>query len=161
MENCKTGKKELIPAIIWLAFGILIAIESYDLELGTFRNPGPGMMPFSLGIALILLSIPLLAHSVRGFSERLESGEGSIWAEVNFWMVGLIIAALLAYGLTLEKVGFVVTAFYCLALMFKVISMEKLSKVLLLTSVVVTSAYLLFVIVLKVEMPSFPWDIFF
>jgi Kef-type K+ transport system membrane component KefB len=159
MKSSNLGTKDLIPAIIWVIIGVLLAIESYNLDIGYLRNPGPGFMPFLLGIILILLSFPILVQSLKDI-KREKKREASIWVGIDFWKISLAVVIQLIYCFMLEKVGFSVATFFCLFLLFKFIGSEKMVKALIVTSITVISAYILFIIVLKVQMPSFPWRIF-
>jgi len=156
MQVSNIGKKDLIPATVWIILGILMIIGSYELDLGKLQTPGPGMFPFLLGVILILVSLPILISALKDI-RRSRKKKVNIWGGVDFLKMGAIVAVLLAYGLLLERVGFSVTAFLCLFFLFKVVGSETLSKALVLSSVTVIASYLLFIIALKVYMPLFPW----
>lgn len=159
MASSALGKRALIPTIIWIIFGTLVAIESYKLNIGQFRNPGAGMMPFLLGIILIIVSLIALVQCLMNIN-RGRKKEESIWAGVNFWELGMIVLVQLAYGFMIERVGFSLTTFCCMFFLFKVAGSAKVTRALFLAIITVISAYLLFVIALKVELPSFPLKIF-
>jgi hypothetical protein len=160
MASSNLGKRDLVPAIVWIILGILLFIGSYKLHIGCLRDPGPGMIFFFLGIILILLSLPIVVRSLRNIKNEKKK-EKSIWAGVDLWKIGVTVVILFAYGFILEGIGFSVGTFCCLFFLFKIVGSEKVVKSLLLTSITVISAYLLFIIALKVQMPSFPWEIFF
>lgn len=159
MEISNFGKRDLIPVIIWIILSLLVIVGSYKLGLGTFRNPGPGMFPFLLGTALIFVSLPVLIYSLWDFKSWRKK-EVSMWEEIVLWKMGVIVLVLLAYGMILERMGFLITTFLCLFFLYKIVGSERFRKALILASLTVIFSYLLFEIALKVYMPSFPWKDF-
>jgi putative tricarboxylic transport membrane protein len=152
-------KKDLIPAFIWMGLGIAVAAISYGLQLGTLRNPGAGLMPFLLGILLSLCSVPILIGSLLTIRNKAKQGDEGIWSGVEFKRLILVIFSLICYAMILEKVGFVIATFLLLIILFKVIGSRKWLFALMTSAIVVFLSYLLFVTLLKVEMPWGIWGI--
>jgi len=148
------GKIDLIPGIIWMILGIAVAISSYRLRLGNLTNPGPGMMPFLLGIALSLCSLPVLIRSISSFVRQTRSVYEPIWSEVEFKKVLIVLGSLIGYSLALEKVGFVITTILLLLILFKAVDSQKWPSVLIASFITVIFTYFLFVVFLKLEVPS-------
>lgn len=148
---------DVIPACVWIIVSILVIIASYKLGLGKLRTPGTGMFPFLVGTILMLVSLQLLVQCLIMGSKKKKNRKINIWAEIHYKKIGMLVFVLFAYGLILEILGFIVTAFLCLFFLFKVMGSEKVIRAFLFASVTVVSAYVLFAIVLKVYMPSFPW----
>jgi len=149
--------RDVLPNTIWMIMGISITIMAYNLDIGSFQNPGPGMYPFLLGILLFSISLTVLVYNLRNMG-LFKKKEEAIWADVEFGKIAGTIAILLGYGLLLERLGFSVTTFFSLFFLFKIIGVEKLSRALVWSILIVISAYLLFIVALKVYMPSFPWE---
>lgn len=153
-------KKDLIPAFIWMGLGIAVAAISYGLQLGTLRNPGAGLMPFLLGILLSLCSVPILIGSLLTISRtKAKQGDEGIWSGVQFKRLIFVVFSLVCYAMILEKVGFVIATFLLLIILFRVIGSRKWLFALMTSAIVVFLSYLLFVTLLKVEMPSGIWGI--
>jgi len=152
-------KKDLIPAFIWMGLGIAVAVISYELQLGTLRNPGPGLMPFLLGILLSLCSVPILISCLLTIRNKAKQGDEGIWSGVEFKRLIFVVFSLVCYAMILEKVGFVIATFFLLIILFKVIGSRKWLFALMTSAIVVLLSYLLFVVFLKVEMPSGLWRI--
>jgi len=152
-------KNDLIPAMIWVALGIAVAVGSYKLQLGTLRNPGPGLMPFLLGIILLLCSLPILVRSLMVIKIKAKQGDGGIWSGVQFKRLILVLASLVGYGMIIEEVGFIVSTFFLLFVLFKIIGSRKWLFALITSVIVVLLSYLLFVVVLDIELPSGIWRI--
>ena len=156
MEDTNIKRSDLVLALTWMILGILVMLGAYKLGTGSFRSPGPGMFPFFLGGILICASLPMFIYVLKDF-RRQRKQEISIWRTVNFWKIAVIVIALLVYGIMLERLGFLLTAFLCLFFLFWIAGSKKLSRTLIFTIVTIILTYLLFVIALNVYMPSFPW----
>ena len=53
-------KFDLVASAFWLIIGFLICEESWRINLGEFRNPGPGFLPFGTGLILGGLALAVL-----------------------------------------------------------------------------------------------------
>jgi len=151
--------KEVILAIVWMGIGIIVAIESYKLNIGSALSPDAGLFPFLLGIILILLSSFSLFKNLKIKGKR--DNKENVWARINFWALGMVVFIQLLYGFMIEIVGFSLITFFCLFLLFKFAGSVEVVRALIFTFITVISSYILFVIILRIELPSFPWYIFF
>jgi len=130
-------------------------VVSYQMSLGTLHTPGPGLLPFLLGSLLIVVSLPILIGSLLLFRKTVpESRAAEIWAGVEFKNVLIIIISLVAYALLLEKLGFILTAFLFLFVLFATFDFQRWLFALGVSSVTIFITYLLFNVVLRVELPS-------
>ena len=148
-------KSDLIPATIWMVLGLSVMIVSYRMALGTLYSPGPGLMPFLLGFILILVSVPIFVQSLIRNLRRAERAvvEKGIWTGIEAKNILLILISLIAYALLLEKVGFFIIASLFLFVLFKTFDAKKWYSTLAISLVTVTLIYVLFVMVLGVELP--------
>ena len=141
--------------MIWIIIGLAVMVVSYQMSLGTLHTPGPGLLPFLLGSLLIVVSLPILIGSLRLFRKTVpESRAAEIWAGVEFKNVLIIIISLVAYALLLEKLGFILTAFLFLFVLFATFDFQRWLFALGVSSVTIFITYLLFNVVLRVELPS-------
>jgi len=76
-----------------------------------------------------------------------------MWSEVNFKKLILVLVSLIGYSLLLEKVGYLLIGFVVLLILFNMIESQKRTTVLILSFITIIATYLLFVIILKVELP--------
>jgi putative tricarboxylic transport membrane protein len=143
-------KHDLIMALIWMGLGITLAVSAYRLGLGELRSPGPGLMPFLFGISLSACSLPIFIRALRVTYEQKHE---NLWSGVAFKRLIVVVASLLSYTLILEKVGFAVSTFFLLFLLFKAIGSRKWSFSLIVSVLTVAVSYFVFVILLKVELP--------
>ena len=155
------NRGEVLLVVLFILIGLLVIMESYRLDIGRIEKPGAGMMPLLLGIIMVLISLRVLLGFVPRRGGREGVGEKTMWAGVNFWRMGLAMLTLAGYGMVLERIGFSLATALCLFVLFKFVGSEGWRRALMLTCLTVVGVYLLFVTLLRMEMPSFPWDLFF
>lgn len=111
-------KYHFIPTFFWLGLSLFVMMFSYRLGLGGFHSPGPGLTPFLLGFLLLLISLYVLIKSL------LEKGRGDETpregqSRTNYGKIGLVLVALFAYSFLLERLGFLITTWIFLFLLFR------------------------------------------
>jgi len=148
-------KRDVIPASVWIIIGLAVMMVSYQMSLGTLHMPGPGLLPFLLGSLLVIVTLPIFINSLVLF-KRTSPGtrETGIWAGIEFKNVLIIVVALVAYALLLEKLGFLITAFLFLFVLFSAFDSRRWFFALGVSLVTILISYTLFVLVLRVELPS-------
>ena len=145
-----------IGALFWLVVGIFICAESLRMNVGQFRNPGPGFLPFGTGLILALLASAVLVKAVR---EKAERGK-AFWSGPGRWLkVTLTLACIFFYGLFLESLGFLLTSFFSMGFLFRVIEPQRWRTVIAGALLSAVGAYLIFETWLKVELPRGFWGI--
>jgi hypothetical protein len=116
-------KYDILPGLFWIGLSIFAMIGSFKLQLGDFRDPGAGLMPFLIGALLFLVSIPVVLKSIFRLrnlaSERIES------SSVNLLKVVLVSGSLFAYCFLLGKLGYLITTTLLLVFLFKATSSKK------------------------------------
>lgn len=152
-------KQDIILAIVWFVLGIAVAVMSYELKLGKLESPGPGLMPFILGITLSICSLPILVHSFGVVKRKEKRGDEAIWSGVNFKRLILAQASLFGYIFILEKIGFVLATFLLLLILFKIIDSQKWLWALIASTLTVIITFFIFVVLLKVQLPPSLWRI--
>jgi len=146
-------KGELIVATVWLSLGITIGLLSYELKLGTFKSPGPGLLPLFLGLALSLLSILTILRKLFFEGRELNKNQEPK-SKIDVRKTKFILCCLLAYAILLERIGFVITTFIVLFLLFKTIGPFKFRNAFVWSLLTVAVSYVTFVIFLGVQLPS-------
>jgi putative tricarboxylic transport membrane protein len=132
---------------------------SYELKLGKPESPGPGLMPFILGITLSICSLPILVHSFRVVRRKEKRGDEAIWSGVNFKRLILVQASLFGYIFILEKIGFMLATFLLLLILFKVIDSQKWHWALIASTLTIIITFFIFVVLLKIQLPLSLWRI--
>jgi putative tricarboxylic transport membrane protein len=100
--------------LILFALGIFVSSYSYKIGIGSLSNPGPGLFPFLLGILLFLLSLYKMNKEIRNRT-GWETGHNAL----IFRKLIALISILLFYGLFLQTLGYTLTTFITLSLLFK------------------------------------------
>ena len=145
-------RRELITSGIFLALGIAIIIGAYRLVLGDFHKPGPGLYPFILGLALCGCSIPAIIHSVRMANETRQKGH-EFFKKQRLQKVVLVTIYLVAYGLLLTRMGYVLTTLIIFFLIFKTMGSIKLRTIFIILILMVGISYYVFAVLLEVPLP--------
>ncbi|BEQ16904.1 tripartite tricarboxylate transporter TctB family protein [Desulfoferula mesophila] len=146
-------RNDLIPALIIALFGAVVAVVSYILGLGSLRVPGPGMAPFLIGTLLVLSSLPVVVSAFLAAPAGSIGSGTSPWHGINLRKIGLCLLTLLGFGVILEYAGFVLSALLCLICLFRIVEKQKWKTILLASFLTVLVSYVLFVVILEVELP--------
>lgn len=145
-------RKDLISGIFWLVLGILFTFWSSSYQIGSFAEPGPGLLPLMLGILLILFSLILVARGVRAYrspqTELALSLPGS-WKRIAYTLVVLVVATV-----SFEKVGYLLTIFLFMVLLMLWTEWRNMKKVLLTAVLTTLAVYLVFILLLKQPFPA-------
>ena len=141
--------KDKKSSFFYAGLGASIAISACSFGLGTLTNPGPGFLPFTGGLLMILLSgiIYLQARSpaAEGEKELLQIGNRKIF---------LITAYLILYAVFFRKVGFLLGSFILMTLLFQLLERRSWFGSLLVSATTIFVSYMVFVVWLKVQFPK-------
>ena len=139
-------------SLFWLVVAIGIVLLSMRYGVGTLHEPGPGFITFFAGAILIVLSLALFFSNFRDRADR--SSLWSLWAGLETGKVLYVILLLVAYIFLLKPVGFLISTFLLLVLLFRVKGSYRLKTVLLMSLLVTAGSYLVFEIWLKAQLPK-------
>jgi putative tricarboxylic transport membrane protein len=115
-------KYDLTIRFFWLALGLFVVIYSYTLGLGKLIDPGPGLLPFLLGMIFLILSSVRFVTVIR-LREAEETGEEK--KKVEYWRIILIVVALLIWAFVLESLGFLIATFILMTLLYHAAGFKK------------------------------------
>lgn len=150
--NTPMKRSDMIPALCWVGAGVGVGIHAWSLGLGRLSNPGPGMMPFLLGLILVLCALPVLLGAFF-WAEPSKPGTESMWSGIRFRKIIIVLGSLSAYAFILEKIGYVLAGFLVLVALFKTVDSQKWTSVLLMSTITIFLTYILFAVILEVELP--------
>ena len=139
-----------ISTLVCLLFALLICVESLRLPLGSWRDPGAGFLPLGAGIFLGILSV--MAFFQTG-PQKGEKVQRSRWSKGRWKSIVLILLALCGYSIFLDFLGFLLTTFFLLILLFRFVEPQPWKVAIggsLLASVL---SYVVFEIWLKTQLP--------
>ena len=126
--------------------GLTIAWQSWQYPMGSVSEPGPGYLPFVLGIALGVFGALIVAAGSRSPVFR--------WEQFSDGLKGLAILAGLAFAaLVLEQLGYRITIAVLLLYYLRVLERRPWITTLVLTLVVALGSHYLFARLLRVPLP--------
>jgi len=113
-----------------IAFGVLIISLTHNFPSLEGGYPGPALFPRILGGLFILFGGILSFQSIKkhGLANLVQKGETYWPAFTNYLSVG---AAVIAYMVLVEVLGFVLTAFLILTLLMKKMGVSLLKSTLI------------------------------
>jgi putative tricarboxylic transport membrane protein len=118
-----TSKRyDLTIRFFWLALGLFVVVYSYTLGLGKLIDPGPGLLPFLLGLIFLILSSVRLVTVIR-LRETDETEEEK--KKTEYWRIVLIVVALLIWAFILESLGFLIATFILMTLLYHAAGFKK------------------------------------
>ncbi len=126
--------------------GVLLAWQSWQYPMGSLTEPGPGYLPFVLGLALA--GFGALAAAAGGGSPAFR------WRQFDDGPKGLAILAGLAFaGLAIERLGYRITIAVLLVYYLGVLERRPWPLTLALTLAVSLGTYYVFARLLRVPLP--------
>ncbi|MFC5752350.1 tripartite tricarboxylate transporter TctB family protein [Actinomadura rugatobispora] len=137
--------QNVVAALVPLAVGVVAAVMSWNLGVGTLPAPGPGLWPLLVSVVMVVLAALLVLRSrPRGDEEPFTK---------DVVTVAVAVVSLLCYAFLFELIGFEVPTLALLVLWMKGLGREGW-RVTAAVSVVATAAlYLLFITGLGVSLP--------
>jgi len=139
-------------SLFWLVIGIGIVLCSLKYGFGNLQEPGPGFITFFAGAILIILSLSLFFSSFR--DQKTQASLQSLWAGLETGKVLYVIVLLVAYTFLLKPVGFLISTFFLLFLLFRVKGSYHLKTIFLMSFLVTVGSYIIFEIWLKAQLPK-------
>lgn len=143
--------KDILAGLVFVAFGLAFAVVATSYEIGSPLRMGPGYFPFVLACLLVLLGGLIAAKG-------LLAGEGEAIGAIPWRAVGLIIAAVLFFGLTVRGLGLVPSVFVTALMSGFASRRTTLLMGLLVTAGLTILCILVFVVALRLRLPLLgPW----
>jgi putative tricarboxylic transport membrane protein len=139
-------------SLFWLIVSILVCVEAVKIGVGSFRTPGPGFLPFWSGLLVGSLAIVLLAKSLRKGKGGAEIA--SLWQGMKWKKVVIVAVSLFVYGIILPRLGFLITTFGLMTLLFSVGERSRVWILAVSASVAVLATYITFSYWLGVPLPK-------
>ena len=149
MSKAIKSTQDLWTGIAFVVFGGLTAIGSQSYPLGTTSRMGPGYFPMMLGIILASIGAYLVLRSLR-------SVEGGQVGTIKLWLLFRLLLSVAAFGLLLNPLGLIVTAFVAMLIAAWAGPEFKLGEAVMLAAGLSIASWLLFVYALKQTMPVLP-----
>jgi len=138
-----------------LILSALICWGAYDLPYGKVRDPGPGFLPWWLGVILGMMSIALLLKSAWQKGEAKTLGDISR-GKIRWAKIFLTLLALLLFASLLDTVGFLILSFLFLTCLLRFIEPQPWKSVIGWAIAGSVSFYLIFEVWLVLRFPKGP-----
>jgi putative tricarboxylic transport membrane protein len=138
-------------SLFWLLVSILVFVESLRIGIGTVQNPGMGFMTFGASLILGVLSLVLFLQS----SFRKEDVQhkplfaGTLWRRILF-----VLLALTVYARVMPVLGYLISTFLLMSLLFGVLERKKIGFVLLYALLATLFTHLVFSKWLNCQFPQ-------
>ena len=136
-------------AIFWIAVGILVCYGATRLGLGSVTEPGAGFIFFWSGLILVLLSLMVLAESVRSSEDTVQE-----MGKMNWPKIALVLLSLLFYAFFLERLGFALTTFVLLSFLLGWIERINWTRSVGVASAAALACFAIFELWLKIRLPK-------
>jgi putative tricarboxylic transport membrane protein len=138
-------------SLFWLLFSGVMSREAFRLPMGEMRDPGAGFFPLLIGLLTGLLALIALVQSLKAKSEAPapRATEPFRWRNLV-----AILAALVAYALTLTTLGFMINTFLFMLILLKVIEPQTWKKAVMAALITAVTSDLFFNVLLGAQIPS-------
>jgi hypothetical protein len=137
------GTTQQLVTFFWVVLGAVVVCGSHRLGIGRLLEPGPGLMPFILGIAMGVLAFFKLAGQMRAANEDSKQAEKTIVAGLRKGVgrIAVISSALFAYALLLEPLGYLITTFGVMAFLLKAAGPTRWARVMVYAGIITLVSY--------------------
>jgi hypothetical protein len=146
--------RDFISSLFWLLVSIVICIQSFHMGIGTARNPGTAYFGLLSGGMLGTLSLALFFKAL--FSKRRRTDQGPVSTR-TYARGAFVVASLAVYAIVMPIVGYLITTFLLLTLLFWVFDPRKVSWLLssmAFSLLATTASYCLFAMLLHCQFPT-------
>jgi putative tricarboxylic transport membrane protein len=139
-----------ISSIFFLAISIAVFTGSVQLGIGTPRQPGPGFITFGAsGLLGIISLIIFLRTLIKKEQSRAATFRGTLWRRVV--LSGIMI---LGYALVMPILGYLITTFLLMFLLYSMIHEQKWYWVIISSLLSSLGSYYLFSKLLNCQFPD-------
>jgi hypothetical protein len=153
------NQKDFFSGVLFMSIGVSCAWSASRFSIGSAANMGPGYFPVLLGVLLTLLGGVLVFKAL--VFETEDGGRIGRWA----WRpAGFVVLANLVFGVAIgglssvgiPPMGLVLAIFALTVLAAKAGSEFRWKEVLVLASVLALGSYLIFIMLLKLQIAIWP-----
>ncbi|MGQ1798684.1 tripartite tricarboxylate transporter TctB family protein [Kocuria oceani] len=134
-----------LGALVPLALGVFGAVVSFGLGLGSLSDPGAGLWPFAISVAMVAASVIALLRAKQ--DDDVEAFDRGILP------VALSVASLIVYAALLPVIGFEIPTVLLLVFWIKVLGKEGWRSAVTVAVVATVAVYALFVLLFAVPIP--------
>jgi putative tricarboxylic transport membrane protein len=136
-------------AFFWVLVGVLACYGANQLGRGSVAEPGAGFIFFWSGLVLMILSLIVLADSVRSSEDTVRR-----IPKINWPKITLVLFSLLLYAFFLERLGFVLTTFVLMSFLLGCIQGAGWFRSVCVASAAALTSYAIFELWLNIRLPK-------
>ena len=153
------SQKDFFAGLLFLVLGLAFALGARTYNVGTGARMGPGYFPLMLGIVLALLgAIEIVKALVTGKPGGDKIGKW-VWRPVGYIVGSNLAFGILLGGLPSIKVpamGLIIAIYALTIISAKAGSEFKIKEVLILSTILAVGSYLVFILMLKLQIQVWP-----
>lgn len=154
MRNDRYKEPDFLSGIFLFLLGAGLCFHSWQIGLGIPSKPGPGFMPFLIGLVLASLSLGLVLQVL------LKNAWASWEIRIKWGKILCVLGIMVVYGFLLERIGLILVTFLFITFMMKFLGSLSWLKAFLGGAISSLASYFLFVYLLKTQIPHSCWGFF-
>jgi len=146
---------DLISSLVFLVLGVVVAVSSARMNVGSFRDPGSGLFPLITGILMCVIAGGII---IKSRLQSLSAARNPLGKDKRLWhnkSVSTVVIMLL-YAITIEWLGFLTVTLVILFVLFKMVGDLSARASLGGAVLAAAAAYLVFKVWLNVQLPVGP-----
>lgn len=151
---------DLASTLFLMALAAFVTVSGFRLGFGEWREPGPGFLAVVSGFMLGALAAIWFGMTIAVPRSPGDAARRFITDSRSLKKVGVTAAALVAFPLLLEPVGFSLTTLAFLLFLLRVIEPQRWGLALTLSVVTVILCVVVFQVWLQVQFPEGPVSIY-
>jgi len=148
-------KKEIIASYLFFFFGLYGLVFSLHLPMGKMREPGPGVFPLAISILLCTSGLLWFMVSRNSKQKREKTNWGNFFR--NLITPAKIVGLTLGFILTLNRIGFLLSASLYTVSLFLLVSRYKWCVSTVLGLIIGIASWFAFEKFLSVQFPGGFW----
>jgi hypothetical protein len=151
---------DLIAGVVFVAFGVAFGVASFNYEIGSLREMGPGYAPLLLAVVLLGLGIGVIAKAYvspdthhPGELPPEDDSVGLSFERVLWRPIVFVMAAVLFFGVTVDGLGLLPAAFGTAAIAAFAGREMSLVRAFVIAVGLTLGCYAVFVVLLQLRLP--------
>ena len=147
MEKAPASRLEPFFVFILLVLGLAISVISWGYGFGSLRQPGPGLYPFFIGVAIAVFSLFILIAELRSGTSKAPLDKASART------LALMTLTFCLWIVAMPVLGYVVVTMLATVAFCKIMKLEGWRKPLAVSAGTALFIYALFDLWLYVDLP--------
>jgi putative tricarboxylic transport membrane protein len=147
-------QRDILGAVVFFLFGLVTAILSLQMPIGTLRAAGSGLFPLCLGILLMALSSVLIMKVLWGAKEK-DKEQSCVPEEPGSPVVVVAFLVIIALAtLFLKTLGYAIVSFLLMVALLRLLGVKRWLLNLSLSVLTAAGSHTVFVYLLKIPLPE-------